>query len=445
MNRILGVLITLMVLAAPMMAAAPALASENVAYDGETADSEDQTNTTYLATNSGLGNFTVKFTETQNISDGGSVFYPTNITADQVKNLSESDPGDIGVNIVDDGIYFNDTNANGDTTSEDLQSFEVVFNVSEDPPVNGSVPDAVNVSYDNWMENDTQLMADDDASEVHTYLVYATDKVVDVSYEFVGGDIEINESTGELAANGSDNTGKLVFHVTRNNTTYEGIPLSSLNFQVALNTTYFSDITETTDEDVDRIVLGDVASEDGDKVYTWSIVNPNNHTNTYDVQVNATVESGEANDTLVHTNVQNPDGGVESSGDTAYAHALGGGVISSPNFWDIISDLGVVGLGIGVVVIAGILWFLTRNQDPSLGMGGYAAYAGGWMMWAWVGLLAVGLTMVFDYLDPMGVTFDIWSDLVGTMGLPDMTPLIAGVVFVILALAMNVQNSNPMR
>lgn len=404
-------------------------ASENAAFGGTQADSADQTNTTYVTTNSELPNVTIKFTETQTISDGGSVFYPTDKKADAVQNLSESDSGDIGVNIVDDGVWFNDTNANGDTASEDLESFEVVFNVTTDENETG-------INVNEAMPNGSDvLMEDPDASEQQHYRVIPA-SLVDVTPEVVGADAEFNESSSELEATGSDTTGQLVFHVTRNNTSYEDVPLSGLKFEVGLNTTYFSGISESTTENVDTLVLENVASEDGKKVYTWAMQNPNNDTLTYDIAVNATMESGDTNETLIHSSVQDPNGGVQTEADTAYDHAAASGVVS-PDFTDI-TDIewwhAVIGLGVVVALVYG----LTAYQDPAMGAGGFGAYTSGPLLYVWVALVIIGFTMIGGFfLD--GFTF--WGDLVSDYDLPSWTPLLAGAALVLGTLGLNAKNS----
>lgn len=432
-KQTLGLLVVLMVLAAPMMTGA-ALASKTVQFNGAAADSADQTNTTYIATGSTLDNFTVQMTEDQNPTAGGSIVYNTNVTASSASIASGTDTGNLTVTVNSGNITISDST--GADSDETVTALNVTFNVTDNSSKVG-----VNVSYDNWMKNDTTLIEDPDSSEVHTYLVYAADKVLDVTPEFVGGDIEFNSTSQELEANGSDNTGQLVFHLTRNNSTYESIPLSAHQFRVALNTTYFSHINDETSYSSSTLTLSDKKSQNGETIYVVNIVNPNNTTESYAFKVNATVEAGDANGSMTYSSIQNPDGGVESQGDTTYDHAIASGTVA-PNFFDV-GNLGLAGLGIGIVVVVGIVYFLTQYRDPALGARGYAAYGGGWVMWAWVLALLLGLSMVMDYLD-LGFTFDLWSNLLVTnFGLPSLTPIVGGLSLIVVALGLNVQNSTP--
>lgn len=426
-KKILGVFMALMVLfPAGVAMTGSVMASETVATDGTAVDSDDRTNTTKIATNSDLDNVTIQMTENQQVSASGSTFYESNVTPASASVDSSSGSGTAEVSVVDDGVYVNET---GGASSVTVESLNVTYNVSGD--VNSS--DAINVSYDNWMENSTQLIADDDGSEVQNYIVYATDKVVDVDYEFKNADLEINESENEIRSTGGDNTGQLVMEVTRNNTTYEGWNLSNLDFEVAFNTTYFSGIEETTDENTDRIVLKNVTSEDGEKAYAWSVVNPNNDTNTYDVTVNVTAESGEANETFSHTSVQDPDGGVQSEGTTTYATAMSGGIVG-PDFTNILDQIGLVGAAVGVVVILGLAYFLRRDKGDGA-MRGYAAY-GGAMGYVWFIPVILGVSMIADFILGSGFTF--WTDLI-TAQTPfgDMATAVGGLVMLGIALGLN--------
>lgn len=431
MNRnILVGIIALMVIGLPL--AGPVVASDTVQFDGAAADSTDQTNTTYIATNSDLSNFTIQLTEDHSISADGSVHLPANVSPASAEVASSSGSGTLSATVVDGGINVNET---GGASSATLESLNVTFNVSEDPSTEGATPDAVNSSYSNWMKNESVLIEDDDASEQHTYLVYARDKVVDVSYETVDTDIEFNETSMEVEANGSDATGQVVVTFTRENTTYEHVPLSKLHFEVALNTTVFSDINENSELNPNSFTLVDVRSEDDLKVYEFASQAPDNTTTDYSVRFNTTVETGEINESVVVTSVQDPDGGVETSADRTFAHALGGGVLA-PNFFNI-GDIGIIPAAIGGLVLIGVVWSLYSNRDERSGMRGYAAYTTGWMMAVWVVALAIGVTMVADFV--LGSGFTLWTDLVAQMGLPDVTPLIGGIAFVGVALGLNLQ------
>lgn len=440
MNRkVLTGLFALMILAAPLLAATPALASENVAYNGAAADSTDATNTTYVATESTLDNFTVNMTEGWTVSDGGTIQFSTNITAANASVSSGS--GDLSVTVKDGVINVTDTNT-GDAASESLNGLNVTFNVSQELNSSGSVPDAVNVSAANWMETETTLIEDPDGSEVHTYLVYDPGKVVDVTHEFVDSDLEFNGSDIEL--NGTDRTGEVVFHITRNNTTYENVPLSVLEAEVTLNTTYFSPAPGK--DTITATVTGNAsvnASTAGDnRTFTVTIANPNNVTTTYDLAVNATAETGTANGTLTLTNTQDPDGGLQSDHTSAYHHAITSGMVSG-DFTDV-GQPQLVGIAIGLLVVIVFVWYLYKYQDPRMGARGYAAYPGDDdMMYVWLLVVLVGLSMVADYFLTQ---FNVWADLLAAAGVTDplMTAVVGGVLCTV-AVGLGVRNSTPAR
>lgn len=432
MNRkqLFGAIIALMVLAVPFAAVAPVLASENVAFDGTDADASDQTNTTYIATNSDLVNFTAQMTENQSYTADESKKFATNITATSAAIDSATNASNLSVNVVDDGVWVNETGSASNT----LHSLNITFAVNETPSTNGSLPDAVNVSYSNWMENETDLVNDPDESETHTYLVYARDKVVDVTYEVVGADLEFNASSNELEANGSDGHGQLVFHVTRNNTTYEGVSLDSLKFAVELNTSFFNDINEETSEGADRIVLEDVKSTNGSKTFVWDIVKEDNTTRSYDVKVNVSATNGEANHTLVETSRQDPTGGVQVDDDAAFDHAIPAGtVVTGPEFFQV-TQTTLIALAIGGLVLLLLIITLVTNRDEEKGMRGFAAYQAGNMMWAWVILTTVGVTMIIDFF----TGFNFWTNLTQ---LSPMAVLVVGALLTVASIGINVQNS----
>jgi len=437
-RKTLGALLALLVLAAPMMAAGPAFASETVQFDGDAADSTDQTNTTYIATNSDVGNVTIQMTEDQSVSTSGSIEYNisfVNVSSAEINSSSGSGTLEVSVDNAKDKLYVNET---GGTSSATLESLNVTYNVSDSG--------GIDVSYDNWMENESTLIEDPDASETQTYLVYARDKVVDVEAEVVGAELEFNESSGELEANGSDATGQFVFHLTRNNSTYEDIPLSVVQFDVGFNTTYFSDVSEETNLSTDTVVLTDIYTEDGEKHYTLEVQQPDNVTSEYwddvTVRINATAESGEVNETLSRATTQNPDGGVQTESTTRYDHAAPAGIVS-PNFTEI-GDLPtwafVLGMAILVAAIVGF-WYYRQQGMAMRGFG----VSDEWTEPDNLIVMVVGLGTLIALADALlGSPLGVAAGLAG-MGIPAVGVVVIGAVVLGGILYLNANRSAPRR
>lgn len=449
MNRkILAVLLVLVtagsVLTIAGIGAAPASASENVAYDGSAADSADKTNTTILTEGNptGMTNFTVNMTEGWDVPDNGQIVFDTNDTTPASAEVSAGNSSAVGVTVNDGNITISDSTSDG--WAEHINGVNITFNVSTDPATNGSLPDAVDVS--NASANETTLIQDPDHTENHTYIVL--DRFADVTYS-VDGEAGGEIADGEYEPNASGQV-TITADVTRNGTDYTEYNASTLKFEMALNTTYYSDIEEVTDEASDGLTLEDEKTEDGMKVFVWSVQNPDNTTSDYwddlEVAVNATAESGEANDTLRFSETHDPEGGVEATYDETFDHAAGGIGVSGPQFTNIFTDNPIIAGVIGLAVVGGIVYFLMRDKDEKMTMNGYAAYTGGWMLWAWLIVGLVGLSMVADVLLDSFVQFDFWTNLLADNSLMlvgDMTPLLGGVILLVVALALNAQNSNP--
>lgn len=356
------------------------------------------------------GNITVQFTEDHQLADGSSqIIAYLNESAASVELASSTGSGTASLSLASNktAVWANETG--GGANSATVTAFNVTFNTT----TSGS--DGINVSE--AMSSEADLGQDDDDTENVTYIV--VDDYIETSYSVdgeAGG--EINTTDGEYVPNQSGQA-QFTFDLTRNDTTYENYSVDTLKYEVAMNTTYFSDIEEKTSEDVDEIVLEDVKSEDGQKVFVWAIQAPDNTTEEFwddlEVVVNATVMSGEANGTITHTETHDPStGGPEATHTTSYDHAAGGAVISSPQFFSI-GDLTSLGAIIGLAVIAGLAYYFGREDD--------------WMEAAGVAGVVIGLSMVADWvlgLDMIGVAFNPWTDFLASLGFGPWLVLIVG-------------------
>lgn len=386
------------------------------------------------------GNITVQFTEDQSVPNGGSITFLTNVTASSA-TVATGNTTAVTASVNDDNVTISDDTADG--WAESVTAVNITFTYSESPGTNGSLADGIDTSSALTTEQD--LAQDPDDSENVSYVV--VDTYIDTTYD-VTGDAggEINATSGDFEPN-STGPVTLSFDLSRNESDYENYTVDTLKYEVAVNTTYFADISEATSEDVDEIVLEDVKTENGEKVFVWAIQSPDNttteHWDDITVKVDATVLSGEANATLTHTETHDPStGGPEASYATEFGHAAGAGIVA-PNFFQN-PAVTAVGIVVGILVLVGILWMLRRDRDASMGLNGYAAYSSGWMMWAWVIALLAGATMVYDWASSMvGMlpTFNFWTNLLVGSGLPEVTTIIAGIAVVVIALGVNAQNS----
>lgn len=413
-------------------------ASENVAYDGTQADSADQTNTTYIATNSDLDNVTIQMTEDQSVTSGSSVVFNTSYEAASATINSSSGSGTLSATVNSGNVTITET---GGTSSATLESLNITFNVTTSSDEAG-----INASYDNWMENESALVEDPDASEVQNYLVYARDKVVDVEKEIVDSDLEFNESENDLEANGSDTSGQFAFHLTRNNTTYEDVPLSELNFEVAFNTTYFSDLSEETDLSTDTVVLTDIYTEDGAKHYTLSLQQPDNTSSDYwediTVRFNATAEAGEENETLAYSTIQDPDGGVQSEATSTYDHAAPTGIVA-PQLTEV-GDIPDWAFFLGAGIMAAVVVALVVYRQEGMAMAGFGLSDRMFNPMNLFGML-IGLLALLTVADALlGSPIRLASFFV-SLGIPGPGVIVIASVVLLGIIAINARMSSAMR
>lgn len=427
MNRktLAAILVALTVLAPAI--GGMAAASQTVAFDGEATGTADQVSPTQIQVGSSLNNTTVQMTEDQTVSASGSTFYTTNVTPEGAvldAMASGENASNIAVNVVDNGVYVNNSGANSETTS----SVNITFGVSDNVSSNGSVADAINVTAANAMANKTQLVADSDSSEVQNYRVYGAGDgdVLDWSFSVDNG--EINASTGNYVPN---ETGQANFSitVTRNNTTYESLSLEDHLVYVSFDKSGFADIAEETNETAGRLVLDtngiDDFSSDGDedKGYKFRMVQQNNTTRTYTLKFNVTVENADENQSFTVESIHDPKGGVKASAGVSYGlHNAGG----TSNFVNVPLDMGSSLLlgGIAIILVVGGIFYAS---DMKSGFRGFGAFGPGGMgtvynaLWI-VGILA-GLSMIIGPITPF------WNGLVVEgIGLPTWAPMVLGFV-----------------
>ncbi|MFC6755853.1 hypothetical protein ACFQER_02965 [Halomicroarcula sp. GCM10025894] len=378
-------------------------------------------------------------TESQSVSADGSVFFSTNVTPADVTVNSSSGSGTASVNVVDDGYYVNET---GGSSSVTIDAHDVMFNVSDNVSTTGSVADAINVSDGAGMENRTELVSDDDDSEVHDFRVRTDDQNDHLMTDISVDNGEFNETTGEYVPNETGNA-TFTVEVTRDNTTYESLDFEDHSVIVSFDKSGFTDIDETTNESAGVLELssdgvGDFLDDgDEDKGYKYNLVEANNTTRTHTLTFTTTVENANENKSVVVESVHDPKGGVEADTNVSYAlnnagtaNQLIGIPLSGGLLVTLLGGLVAV-LAVGAVVI---------GRDGSSSMAGFGAYSGMGMSALVLGGGIVGLTMVADYVLE-GFTF--WSSIVvDGLGLPGFTPLVLGIVLSIGGAALTYKKSD---
>jgi len=444
MNR--KALAALMV-ALTVFAPGAAMASETVAFGGNTASTADQVNQTEIQVNSSLDNITVQMTEDQSLSAGGSVFYETAVTPEEVNINASSGTGNLTTNITDNGFYVNET---GGSTSATSESVNATFSVSSNFTSNGTVPDAINVSEGNSMLEPVQLIADDDASETHNYRVYGDDNGDVLDWEVETDNGHFNETTNEYVPNETGTT-QFTLTVTRNNTTYENLSLEDHLVHVSFDKSGFADISEETNETAGVLELasdgvGDFINDsDEDKGYKFSLVEQNNTSRTYTLQFNATVENADESKSLVVKSIHDPKGGLQASAGVAYGlHNTGSAnnLIAVPISLSSPLTLALGGLAV-VIVIGGVF----VGSDRTSGMRGFGAFAnggypvigrfGGGMNLLWLGVILGSLSMIAGPFVPFHEGI-----LVDGLGIPSWGPKVLGFVGGVVGSAIAFRNSD---
>ena len=382
-------------------------ASQTQSINGDTVDSIDQTNTTYVPTTGAVENFTVNMTEDQTGST--SYAFSVNVTPDSV-DASTSSGSISGTSIQNGTVYVNTS-----STSDVVDYVHFSFNASDNVTADGGVPDAVNYSES---ASTSTLVEDPDSSEVHEYRVVNPMNYLD--YEVTVDNGDYNESISEYDPNSTSEDVQITFEVTRNNTTNEDIPLEKLYFEAGLHKSYFTDISETTEKNTSNgPVLKDITETRNNttKTFAFDLVKVDNTSDTWTVTLNATVQEGSVDDAIVYGVESDSEGGVETSSSATIALSAGTG--DAPLFFDV-GDAGMMPFFIGGGVLLFVIGGLVYARQPSSQMAGFGLNAGLGKNIALVVLpIGVGGVMVGDYLlDSFNVITDqgVSPEMVGLVG-----------------------------
>lgn len=375
-----------------------------------------------------------------------SFFVVFHETSDDGNAIVEDDDGEmvsVGSSAELNGGEYGTINVDLDEQYENDMQLNAMLHTSNDGEIGEPIEESGVVSQngqltigDTVMSSESDLLVGPASEETQTYMVYHPDMVVDTNITTTNG--ELNES--EYEPEEFDETQFEV--VFERSTTYESLSLSSLHVEVTLDTIAFNDIEEVTEVDPDTIILNEISESDDLKTYQFDIVEPNSSSD-YTVQVNGTANAVDADEAVSAGSVQDPDGGAQSAGTVeSYAMSSAGGAPFFADFGDFGALELVLGGGVLLVLIGGLLY--ARDESGRMGASGYSAYMGSFYNLpnlAWIAFGGVGVTMVVDYF----TDFNVWSDLVvGSLGLPEITPLIAGAAIVMIAIGVNVTNTQEM-
>jgi len=281
----------------------------------------------------------------------------------------------------------------------------------------------------------TTLVENPDGTEVHNYRVVDPAAFVDVNMSTDNGALNATSSLYEPDDQSGDSSFDATFTPSDH---YSNVTLDQLEVYVSLHSDAFTNAEENTAENASELVLSNIADDGNYTQFKFEIVEANNFTE-QTITVNGSVNAADVEDAIVVGAQPQPDGGDQGDGEMEhYGTELAG---SAPFFGEL-GDFGLTEIAIGLAVlglVGGGLWYA---REEGMDTGGFGAFMQGESMamsvayWA---ALGAGVTMVADYfLDEINV----WSDLVvGNLGLPGVTPLVAGAGIAIAAVLMNMRNS----
>lgn len=420
-------LVLVLLLSAVAGGAGIAVASQNDEFNGTSADTADQTGTTYLDAGTDTSNFSVAMTENQSISAGGSVTFDVAYTPEDATIASSSGSGTLSATVNSDTVVVSETGGSSSATLEELQ---IEFDVVDSTDKSG-----VPAIDDEVMNASAELVSDNDNSEIHDYYIYDAEDILDVTYEFTNGNYSTVDGNSAYDPESLENTTEMTVNVTRNGTVHEQVPLEYANLTLEFNEDHLKNLEDVTNTSgvtrTDKVAAGDFVK------YVYDIDSPDatSESDAYDLDFEFTPTSETGEDVIVVTENVDPAGGLAADHVTEIDF---GESSSGLAFYDV-ANVPFWAIALGGVLLVIALGALVYYRSDSMGFSnlfGVAPTEGAIGIASVVLLFVPGILMIVDTmagtnpLPVIGMEFNVFTDLVTGLGLPSVAPLAIGALLV---------------